>query len=152
MAGAPVANLREQTGVTGQISAEVEQIVPFHDVDMMRLAWHGHYLKYFELARCALLDRIGYNYAQMLASGYAWPVIDVHVRYPGRAEYGQRLKVRATLVEWENRLRIEYLITDAESGQRLTLGHTIQHAVNISSGEMQLESPPALLDRVAAAR
>jgi acyl-CoA thioester hydrolase len=147
-----VADIREQTGVTGQISAEVEQIVPFHDVDMMHVAWHGHYLKYFELARCALLDRIAYNYSDMQASGYAWPVIDVHVRYPGKAAYGQRLKVRATLVEWEHRLRIDYLITDAQTGKRLTTGHTIQHAVKISNGEMQLESPPALLDRVAAAR
>lgn len=37
-------------------TAEVEMTVPFHDVDMMEVAWHGHYVKYFELARCALLD------------------------------------------------------------------------------------------------
>ena len=39
---------------------QVETIieVPFHDVDVMRVAWHGHYVKYFEIARCALLDKI----------------------------------------------------------------------------------------------
>ena len=41
-----------------QLSAEVDVTVPFHDVDMMAVAWHGHYLRYIELARCALLDRI----------------------------------------------------------------------------------------------
>ncbi|MDH3602364.1 MAG: hypothetical protein OEU26_22345, partial [Candidatus Tectomicrobia bacterium] len=30
--------------------AEVCFEVPFHDVDMMGVVWHGHYYKYFELA------------------------------------------------------------------------------------------------------
>ena len=38
-----------------QHSVEIE--IPFHDVDMMEVAWHGHYVKYFEIARCALLDQ-----------------------------------------------------------------------------------------------
>ena len=38
----------------------------------------------WKLRRCALLDRIDYNYAQMKASGYAWPVIDMHIRYANR--------------------------------------------------------------------
>ncbi|WP_343034423.1 hypothetical protein [Candidatus Methylobacter favarea] len=29
--------------------------IPFHDIDMMEVVWHGHYAKYFESARCALL-------------------------------------------------------------------------------------------------
>ena len=42
-----------------QHSVEIE--IPFHDVDMMEVAWHGHYVKYFEIARCALLDQFDYN-------------------------------------------------------------------------------------------
>lgn len=26
--------------------------VPFFDVDSMNIAWHGHYVKYLEIARC----------------------------------------------------------------------------------------------------
>ena len=63
------------------IQAEIEIEIPFHDVDVMSVAWHGHYLKYLELARCELLDKVEYNYPQMRESGYAWPVIDVRVRY-----------------------------------------------------------------------
>jgi acyl-CoA thioester hydrolase len=29
----------------------VELDVPFHDVDLQRVVWHGHYYKYFEVAR-----------------------------------------------------------------------------------------------------
>ena len=50
--------------------AEVEVLVPFHDIDAMRIVWHGNYFRYFEVARCALLASIDYDYEQMGASGY----------------------------------------------------------------------------------
>ena len=90
----------------GRWVAEIETQVQFYDLDPMEVVWHGHYVKYLEIARCALLDRIGYNYAQMKHSGYAWPVIDMHIRYASSATFGQRLKLRAEIVEWENRLKI----------------------------------------------
>ena len=85
----------------------------------------------------------------MQASGYAWPVIDLQLRYIRGATFGQRLTVRASLVEWENRLKIHYLISDAASGERMTRASTVQVAVHIESGEMQLASPQAMLDAVA---
>ncbi|MCC6201047.1 MAG: acyl-CoA thioesterase [Moraxellaceae bacterium] len=132
-------------------SKEVDIEVPFHDADMMYVAWHGHYLKYFEIARCALLDTFSYNYMDMMASGYAWPIIEAHLRYPGSALFGQTIRVKATLTEWENRLRIEYLVTDAASGKRLTTGYTIQVAVNINTREMLFASPSVLLERLGVA-
>ncbi len=53
----------------------------------MHVVWHGHYLKYFEIARCKLLDQFHYNYNQMRDSGYAWPVIESHVRYVQGIEF-----------------------------------------------------------------
>lgn len=130
------------------ISAEVEIDVPFHDVDMMQVVWHGYYLKYFEVARCALLDLFDYNYMQMLQSGYVWPVIESHLRYVGAVRFGQKIKVKATLKEWENRLKIEYLVSDSATGKRLTKGYTIQVAVLQSNMEMCLESPPVLQEKL----
>ena len=37
----------------GVLQAEIELLVPFFDVDMMEVVWHGHYVKYFEEARCS---------------------------------------------------------------------------------------------------
>jgi acyl-CoA thioester hydrolase len=133
------------------LEAEVEVEVGFHDVDAMEVAWHGHYLKYFELARCALLRRFDYDYPSMRASGYAWPIVDCRVRYSAPARYAQRLIVRATLKEWENRLRIDYRIRDKASGAKLTAGSTIQVAVEMSSGELQFVSPQVLLDKLERA-
>lgn len=133
----------------GVVQTEIAVTVPFFDVDAMDMVWHGHYVKYLEVARCALLDHIDHNYVQMKAAGYAWPVIDLQLRYVQAARFGQRLTVRAGLVEWENRLKIHYLIRDADTDARLTLASTVQVAVRLADGEMQLVSPACFTDAVA---
>ncbi|WP_095052811.1 thioesterase family protein [Pseudomonas sp. Irchel s3b2] len=132
----------------GVLHTDTEILVPFFDVDTMNVVWHGHYVKYLEVARCALLDKIGHNYDAMVASGYAWPVIDLQLRYVRGAVFGQKLNVRASLVEWENRLKINYLISDLASGERLTRACSVQVAVDMSSREMQLASPKVFTDAV----
>jgi acyl-CoA thioester hydrolase len=122
--------------------------IPFHDVDMMEVVWHGHYVKYFEIARCALLDKIDYNYPQMRDSGYAWPVIDIGVRYARPAVFGQTITVKAQIVEWENRLKMNYLITDKSTGARLTKGHSVQVAVDMATREMCFASPAVLFEKL----
>ncbi|KNH27261.1 acyl-CoA thioesterase [Pseudomonas syringae] len=132
----------------GVLHTDTEILVPFFDVDTMNVVWHGHYVKYLEVARCALLDKIGHNYDAMVASGYAWPVIDLQLRYVRGAVFGQKLNVRASLVEWENRLKITYLISDLATGERLTRACSVQVAVDMSSREMQLASPKVFTDAV----
>jgi len=127
---------------------EIELTPAFHDLDPMEVVWHGHYFKYFELARCALLQRFDYDYPQMHASGFLWPIVDLRAKYVRSARLGQRIKVRAQIVEWENRLKIEYLIRDATTDQVLTRAHTIQVAVDIATREMCLASPPVLSQRL----
>jgi acyl-CoA thioester hydrolase len=130
------------------IEAEIEIEIPFHDVDVMGIAWHGNYVKYLEIARCALLDKIDYNYPQMKASGYAWPVIDMRIRYPRPLLFQQRVRVIAKLEEWENRLKVNYLIEDAASGQRLTRAYTVQVALDMVSNEMLFVSPNILFEKL----
>jgi acyl-CoA thioester hydrolase len=130
-------------------SAEVEIEVPFHDVDMMEVAWHGHYARYLEIARSAMLDTIDYNLPGMKASGFAWPVIELHIRYARPLRFQQKVRVRAELVEVENRMKVRYRIFDAASGQRLTKAHTVQVALDMASGEMLFASPRVLLEKFA---
>ena len=129
-------------------SATIEIRVPFCDLDPLDVVWHGNHVKYFEQARSALLDGIGFNYPEMKASGYSWPVIELFVRYAHPLRFGQRIHVRADLVECESRLRIVYRITDAQTGKRLVKGHTVQVAVEMATGFMSLRSPDALLHKL----
>ncbi|MDR2244083.1 MAG: acyl-CoA thioesterase [Burkholderiales bacterium] len=130
------------------LTARVNWAVPFHDLDPMEVCWHGHYVRYFELARTALLQRIDYDYPQMRASGYAWPVIELFVRYAQPLVYQQSLHLDARLVEWENRLKIAYEIRDAATQKRLTRGHTVQVAVDLRTHEMCFVSPDVLREKL----
>lgn len=130
------------------ISETVTTEIPFHDVDMMEVAWHGHYVKYFEIARCALLDRIKYNYREMKISGYAWPVTNLRIKYVRPACFGQKIDIICSVVEYENRLVLDFLIRDHVTGQRLTRGQTTQVAVDMRTKELQLVSPPVLLEKL----
>jgi len=129
-------------------TAEIVVEIPFHDVDMMGVAWHGHYTKYCEIARCALLDTIDYNYPQMRDSGYSWPVIELKLRYARPARMGQKVRVKASLKEYDLHLKIDYLLTDAETGDRLSKGHTIMVPVDLQSEKMLFGSPPVLYEKL----
>jgi len=130
------------------ISAEVLIKAQFYDLDPMHIVWHGNYVRFLEQARCALLDKIDYNYSEMLRSGYAWPVVDLRIKYVRPVRFGQEVTARATLAEYENRIKIDYRIADLATGDVLTKAQTIQVAVDVASNEMCFESPAALTDRV----
>lgn len=130
------------------LSAEVKLEIPFHDLDPMGVVWHGRYAKYLELARCALLNRFDYDYPRMRDSGYAWPIVELNLKYVRPLRYGQTVTVRADLLEWENRIKIGYLITDTATGERMTRATTVQVAIEVGTGELQFVSPAALTDRL----
>ena len=134
--------------MTPDLSHEIEVVPPFFDIDSMDIVWHGHYVKYLELARCALLDRFDYGYTRMRESGYAWPVIELRLKYVRAATFNQPLGVRATIVEWQNRLKIDYAIRDAKTGEKVNTATSIQVAVDMATREMQFVSPPVLLQRL----
>ena len=127
------------------ISTEVTRRTQFHDLDPMNIVWHGNYLRYFEEARAALLDKIGYGYREMEASGFAWPVVNLSIKYVRPLRLGQEFTVRATLIEYENRICIDYRVLDAASREVVTKARTGQAAVSIATGEMSFESPPQLI-------
>ena len=130
------------------LSAEVEIEIPFFDVDPMAVAWHGHYVKYFEVARCAMLRKIDYDYPQMHQSGYLFPVVELYLKYVNAARYGQIVVVAAELLEYENRLKIGYRIRDQATSQRLTKGWSVQVAIDAKTRELQFVAPKILLEKM----
>lgn len=129
------------------ITAQVPLDIPFHDIDVTGVAWHGRYLKYFELARDALMDKIGYNYAEMRQAGVLFPVVDVQIRYLRPLHLHQPLQVVAVLKEWEMRVVIEYRIQD-DNDLVHCKGKTVQVAVKAGGWELQLGCPQELQDKV----
>ena len=132
------------------LAAEILLKAQFYDIDPMDVVWHGNYARFLEQARCELLDRLGYNYQQMKESGYAWPIVDMRIKYVRPIRFGQKFTVSATIVAFENGLKIDYRLRDRTTGEVLTKARTFQVPVTIETGELCIESPTCLTDRVKA--
>ena len=129
-------------------SLEIE--VPFFDVDAMQIVWHGHYVKYLEMVRCAFLSAIQYDYREMGVQGFSWPIVQLHVKYVKPAVFGQKIRVDLAVVEIESCLRIDYTLVDVASGAKLTQASTTQVAVSLATGEMQFQTPDSWLNAIRA--
>ncbi|WP_005036028.1 acyl-CoA thioesterase [Holophaga foetida] len=130
------------------LRSEITLEVPFHDVDSMGIVWHGHYVKYLEIARTALIRSIGLDIPQMEAVGSVWPIVSCEMKYVRPLRYGQSFRVRVDLLEHQNRIKMGYLLTDAASGEVLNRATTVQVAVKADTGELIFETPSGLFDHL----
>ncbi|MWN04794.1 thioesterase family protein [Gilliamella sp. Pas-s95] len=127
-------------------SATIEYTTSFHDTDAMGVVWHGNYLKFFEKAREALFQKFNYGYKEMIESGYLWPIVDTRVKYSASTIAEQTLHITAKLEEYENRIKISYIIIDNKTGQKTTSGYTIQVAVSVATKKMNFVTPSVFLE------
>jgi acyl-CoA thioester hydrolase len=131
------------------VSASAEATPQFYDLDPMNIVWHGNYPKYLELGRVAVMKKIGYNYEEMIESGYAWPFIEMRMRYARPMKLDHPVRITAGIVEWENALRITYSIVEIATGERVMRASSSQVAVKIGTSEMLWVAPPILRERLA---
>lgn len=129
------------------ISAEIEFKVEFYDVDSMDVVWHGNYVKYMESARCALLDKIGFGYNEMVKHGYAFPITSIKVKYVNSLRFGEAVRMKASLLEYENRIKIGYEIFN-QAGEICTKAESVQMAVKIDTWESSFVCPEVFIERV----
>jgi len=100
------------------IEGEVVVTIPFHDIDIMEVAWHGHYAKYFELARTSLMQKVGLDWIRIRDMGFALPIVDFNTRFARPLRYGSEYVVRATVEDpYSTYLIIDYTITEKSTGQ-----------------------------------
>lgn len=130
-----------------RLTAVVTLRIPFHDVDSARVVWHGCYFKYFEVARCALLDRIGYNYDAMAESGVVWPIVKTNAKFLRPLVFNQVVKVEATLREWDMHFVMDYRIED-DDGVLYTKASTTQVPLDARTFELQFGTPGFLMERI----
>jgi acyl-CoA thioester hydrolase len=125
-----------QSDTTGhQAPPEVLRVrVAFVDTDAMGVAYHGAYLRWFEMARTELLRPTGLPYPALIDRGIHLPVIEALLRYRKPARYDDLLIVRVGRVRAAGvRLRIDYRIECAAT--LIVEGHT-EHAFTDAAGRV----------------
>jgi acyl-CoA thioester hydrolase len=116
--------------VTGQ-PVSVDLRVRYAETDQMGVVYHSHYLVWCEVGRTELLRRLGTDYAAVERAGTSLAVAEATLRYHAPARYDDRIRVETTLVSVRSRiLTFDYLITNADTGERLVTARTALIALN----------------------
>lgn len=118
--------------------------VAFNDLDPMNIVWHGNYLKYLELARSEMFDRLNFGYPVMNENNLLFPIAKMDLKFISPAEFNQILNIKCTLKEIEPAIIIKYVITDAETGTKLFKAKSMQICVDAITKETLYTAPEQL--------
>ncbi len=126
---------------------ETQVRVRYGEVDRMGVAYHGHYLVYFEQGRTELLRSLGVTYRAVEEAGTLLMVVEAAVKYERPAHYDDLLTVRTRLTQ-VRRVRLSFEYEVLRDGIRLATGHTVLAAADANGRPRRL--PVDLLARMGA--
>lgn len=123
-------------------SYEVTLKVPFYDLDPMQIVWHGNYLKYFDIARSELFDRLGVDlFAYHDRTRYIFPIIRTAVKHIRPLKRGDEFVCRATVKEARTKIVVLFEVRLVKDGTLCARGSTEQVAVREPEMDMEFTIP-----------
>ncbi len=123
------------------VSATVTLKVPYYDVDLMQIVWHGNYLKYFETARQALFKKYGVDMQHYTGTRYAFPVVRSMIKHISPLRFDDEFTCTALLREARARIVLDFEIKLISNGKLCVKGWTEQVAVLLPEMEMSFQIP-----------
>jgi acyl-CoA thioester hydrolase len=124
------------------VSTSVTLKVPYYDVDLMQIVWHGNYLKYFEVARQALFKKYGVDkrcYAE--DTRYVFPVVRSMIKYIWPLRFDDEFICTAVVREARVKIVLDFEIKLVSNGKLCVKGWTEQVAVLLPEMEMSFQIP-----------
>jgi acyl-CoA thioester hydrolase len=124
------------------VQAQIRVI--YGDTDAMGQAYHGNYLRWFEIGRAEWFRVQGMTYREVEGRGVYLPVVEVHCTFKKPAFYDDLLSVATSFgFSGSARLRFDYQIT--RNGEILAFGYTVHVCVN---RDRKVLKPPTYLRTV----
>jgi acyl-CoA thioester hydrolase len=126
--------------------------VRFYEVDAYGVAWHGHYVGWFEVGRNELTEKFGMGPLQLKEKNLLAPVVELNCEYKLPATFGEPLLIQTTMERTEvAKLIFHYRVLSQKNGKVLTTGFTT-HVLTDLKGNLLYRVPPDILERIEAMR
>ena len=125
----------------------IELVVPFHDIDSLQVVWHGHYIKYLELARTALMRSRQLDHADIGALGYQLTVVETQLRHTFPLRYLDRVRVSAWYRDVDVTIGVAYDVMNLTHARRAARGFTRLASMD-KAGNLLLSIPAPILERL----
>ncbi|MDB5147100.1 MAG: acyl-CoA thioesterase [Mucilaginibacter sp.] len=127
-----------QLSLTNTIEIEVK----FSDVDMLGVVWHGNYIRYFEDGREAFGKQYGLGYMDVYNAGFIVPIVNVNCDYKRFLRYEDKVIIETTYAPTESaKINFAYRLLNAQTGELIVKGSTVQVFVHRDNFELQLTNP-----------
>ena len=128
--------------MTQSVSTSVTLKVPYYDVDLMQIVWHGNYLKYFEVARQALFKKYGLDLQRYMENTrYIFPVVRSTIKHIWPLRFNDEFICTAVLQEARVKIVLDFEIKLTSNGKICTTGRSEQVAVLFPEMEMVFQIP-----------
>ena len=119
---------------------ETSMCIPFHDVDSMKIVWHGNYVKYFEIIRERFAESNGIGYNNFFENGFFIPIVDLEIHYMKQLRYKEIVWISAKYMGvQEASLNFEYKIFNGDR-DLICKGKTRQVITDLN-GVLQIIKP-----------
>jgi acyl-CoA thioester hydrolase len=124
------------------ISTSVTLKVPYYDVDLMQIVWHGNYLKYFEVARQTLFRECGVDLRHyMKDTRYVFPVVRSTIKHIWPLRFDDEFVCTAVVKEFRVKIVLDFEVKLLSNGKVCARGRSEQVAVLIPEMEMAFQIP-----------
>ena len=120
--------------------------VRFYEVDPYQVAWHGHYISWFEVARNELASRFGLDPMQLKEASLMAPVVDLTCKFKLPAQYNDEIIVQITMQRSET-AKLIFHYTVMRDSEVLAEGSTTRVLTDLK-GTMLYKVPPAVQQRL----
>jgi acyl-CoA thioester hydrolase len=124
------------------VSTSVTLKVPYYDVDLMQIVWHGNYLKYFEVARQELFKKYGVDLRRYTEdTRYVFPVVRSTIKHIWPLRFDDEFTCTAAVKEARVKIVLDFEIKLISNGKVCAEGRSEQVAVLIPEMEMVFQIP-----------
>ncbi len=115
----------------------------YGDTDMMGIAYHANYLRWFEMGRTEMFRSLGLPYREIERRGIFMPVAEVWCRFTASARYDDEITIETSLdPSVRAGMKFDYRILSEEGNVLLAKGYTRHPFVN---GAGRVVRPPPFL-------
>lgn len=99
--------------------------VNYYETDKMGIVHHSNYIRFFEEARCVLLEEAGLPYDVMEANGIMSPVLGVTCKYKQHVTFGDTIEVHSYLKDFTGvRFTVAYELFNKNTGVLCVTGES----------------------------
>lgn len=132
---------------TRTLVSRTETKVRFNEVDSLGIAWHGHYVRYFEDGREAFGTEHGLGYLDVYHNGLVTPIVRLSCDYKRPLVYGDSILIETTFVDNPAaRIHFTYKIFHLGRHELVAEGETTQVFLELESRTLLLNNPPFFED------